>query len=254
MTLTLSEMNPTGRFSDRSEDYVRFRPSYPAAAIDHVLSGLPPARRLKVADIGAGTGISARLLADRGCRVRAIEPNAVMRAAAEPHSLVDWQDGTAEATGLENGAVDLVQCAQAFHWFREEEALREFRRILKPQGRLVLMWNSRNVHDPLTAEYSRAMLDVAGEVAADGTMKAGAGSSQTAWFSEFELREFDNAQKLTRDGLIGRAMSASYVPRTGPLQEKLITRLEKLHDQHANPDGLVRLRYVTRVYTASSHR
>src|SRR4051812_29902068 len=135
----LFQMNPTERFSDRARDYVRFRPSYPSEAIDEVLRGLPAG--IVCADVGAGTGISARLVADRGVKVIAVEPNAAMRGAATPHELVEWRAGTAEATGLGTAAVDLVVCAQAFHWFDPARALEEFHRILRPGGRVALMWN-----------------------------------------------------------------------------------------------------------------
>ncbi len=140
-TAPLHTMAPTSRFANRAEDYKKFRPTYPAAAIDAVIEGLAEARTLTAADIGAGTGISSRLLADRGVRVIAIEPNAAMREAAEPHPLVQWREGTAERTGLGDHAVDLVVCAQAFHWFEPVAAVREFGRVLKRGGRLALMWN-----------------------------------------------------------------------------------------------------------------
>ncbi len=133
------ELSPTSRFADRASDYARFRPSYPAEAIDAALAGMPIASGLVAADIGAGTGISSRLFAERGVRVLAVEPNAAMRESAEPHEGVTFVDGTAEATGLESASVDLVICAQAFHWFRPVEALAEFRRIVKPGGRLVTL-------------------------------------------------------------------------------------------------------------------
>jgi ubiquinone/menaquinone biosynthesis C-methylase UbiE len=111
----LYTLNPLGRFSDRATDYVKYRPSYPAAAIDMIVAGLGEAA--VVADIGAGTGISSRLLADHGLRVLAIEPNAAMRTAAESHPLVDFCDGKAEDTQLAADSIDLVTCFQAFHWF-----------------------------------------------------------------------------------------------------------------------------------------
>src|SRR5262245_13861892 len=130
----LHTMNPTGRFSDRASDYVKYRPTYPAAAIDAVLEGLGPAGTLVAADVGAGTGISSRLLAERGVRVIAVEPNRVMRDAAEPHELVEWRDGRAEGTGLESSSLDLVLCAQSFHWFEPAAALGELARVLRPGG------------------------------------------------------------------------------------------------------------------------
>ena len=128
----LSEMNPLGRFSDRASDYVKYRPSYPAAAIDAILDGLGEPSQLTAADIGAGTGISSRLLAQRGVRVLAIEPNAEMRQAADPHALVEFRAGNSEATNLPDTSIDLVTCFQSFHWFNPVLTLPEFRRILKP--------------------------------------------------------------------------------------------------------------------------
>jgi SAM-dependent methyltransferase len=116
----LDRLDPTGRFTNRAEDYAKHRPSYPDAAIDAVLMGLGAPPDLVAADVGAGTGISSRALAARGLRVVAIEPNAAMRAKAEPHPRVEWRDGTGERTGLPPASVDLVLCAQAFHWLDPE--------------------------------------------------------------------------------------------------------------------------------------
>ena len=246
----LHTFNPTTRFSDRVGDYVRYRPGYPAAAIDRVLDALPPPSHIRAADIGAGTGISARLLAERGVRVIAVEPNAGMRAGAEPHPLVEWRDGTAEATGIDDAGVDVVLCAQAFHWFRQEEALREFHRILRPGGRLALMWNKRDSRDPLTAAYRQAIVDVEGESPLELREHDPGVIDREGLFSPAELFETPNEQRLDLDGLIGRAASASYVPKSGERFETLRNRLTELFKQYAAPDGLVRLHYVTQVYTA----
>src|SRR4030095_8105374 len=159
----LYELSPTERFSDRVSDYVRFRPDYPAAAIGHVLSGLAGPAGLTAADVGAGTGISARQLADRGVRVHAIAPNAGMRHAAIPLPLVSWHAGMAEGTGLPSDSVDLVLSAQAFHWFRQREAVAEFHRVMRRSGRLALMWNSRDRDDALTRGFIEAIHAVQGE-------------------------------------------------------------------------------------------
>jgi ubiquinone/menaquinone biosynthesis C-methylase UbiE len=106
-------MNSLERFSDRATDYAKYRPSYPATAIDRILEGLN--NPLVAADIGAGTGISSRLLAERGVRVLEIEPNADMRQAAAPHPLVKFYDSTAEKTGIADASIDLVTCFQSFH-------------------------------------------------------------------------------------------------------------------------------------------
>ena len=155
------------RFDDRASDYVRYRPSYPVAAIDWILEGVGPPATLVAADVGAGTGISARLLGDRGVRVLAIEPGVKMRGAAAAHPRVTWVGGTAEATGLATGAVGLVLAAQAFHWFRPPQAIAEFARILHQAGRLAIMWNRRNETDPLTAGYGQAIVAAGDETGAE---------------------------------------------------------------------------------------
>ena len=152
----LSQLDPIGRFNNRAEDYVKYRPAYPAGAILAILDGLGPSDRVTAADVGAGTGISARLLGDRGVHVIAIEPGEAMRSAAAPHPRVTWTAGTAEATGLRSASVDLVLSAQSFHWFRAAGAIVEFGRILKSGGRLAIMWNRRSRTDPFTAGYRTA--------------------------------------------------------------------------------------------------
>jgi SAM-dependent methyltransferase len=240
------------RFNDRAADYVKYRPSYPAAAIDAIVEGAGEPSRLTAADIGAGTGISARLLADRGLRVIAVEPGEAMRAAAAPHPRVEWISGKAQATGMADAAVDLVLCAQSFHWFHTAEAVAEFARILKPRGRLALMWNRRSTVDPLTLAYRQAIIDVGGEIEAERMPFAPAIVSDGGRFMPPERRVFPNFQRLDLDGLIGRARSASYVPKDGEAGERLLTLLSELHARFAGADGFVTLVYETEIYLSRS--
>jgi SAM-dependent methyltransferase len=229
-------------------DYVRYRPDYPSAAIDAVLRGLPEPSRLAVADVGAGTGISARPLADRGARVIAVEPNEAMRASASPHDGVEWRDGTAEATGLRDASVDLVLCAQAFHWFRQRDALAEFHRILRPGARLALLWNSRDRSDDFTRGYTEAIQAVSGEHPAERREFDPGVIHQDGWFTPAVLEVWPHRQELNRDGLIGRAVSASYVPREGARLEALTRLLTALVERYRDSQGLVCLRYATKLY------
>jgi SAM-dependent methyltransferase len=249
MEETLHEMDPTGRFTDRVEDYVKYRPGYPAAAIDAILDGLEPAR-LVAADVGAGTGISARALAERGVRVIAVEPNAAMRAGAERHSRVEWREGTAEATGLMAGSVGLVQCAQAFHWVRQEEGLAEFARILKERGRIALMWNERDRADGLMTGYRDAIREVGGEHPAEMREFDPGVIARSGLFLPVRLVDVPNQQRLDEAGLIGRAMSASYVPKTGQGRELLVAALRRLFARFREGDGRVTMRYRTSVWLA----
>jgi SAM-dependent methyltransferase len=244
-------MDSVSRFTDRASDYVKYRPTYPAAAIDAILEGLGLPAGIVAADVGAGTGISARLLADRGVRVLAVEPGEAMRAAAAPHANVTWTFGTAEATGLAPASMDLVLCAQAFHWFRAPEALAEFARILKPRRRLAIMWNRRSRIDPLTAGYRQVIVDVGGDMGVESMPFDPGVVPNGGLFSTPQRLTFPNAQRLDLDGLVGRARSASYVPKTGPEGDRLVDLLTALHAAHADADGFVSLVYETEIYLAT---
>jgi SAM-dependent methyltransferase len=245
-----TELNTVRRFSDRAADYVKFRPGYPSGAIDAILHGLGPAERLLAADVGAGTGISARLVADRGVRVIAVEPGDDMRRSADTHDHVHWVSAHAEATGLADARLDLVLCAQSFHWFRPLVALREFARILKPRGRLALMWNRRSRVDPLTAGYRQAFVDVAGEIVEERMPFDPDVIVETGLFASPTRAAFPNVQRLDLEGLIGRAQSASYAPKTGASGARLVELLRGLHARHADANGTVALVYETEVYLA----
>src|SRR5512133_1966571 len=138
-------MDSKERFTSRVENYVKYRPGYPAAILDVLKAecGLTPGAF--VADVGSGTGLLARVFLDFGCHVFGIEPNAEMRAAGEQllaeYRLFDSRDGSAEATGLPTASVHFVTAGQAFHWFDPPRAQEEFRRILKPEGWVGLIWN-----------------------------------------------------------------------------------------------------------------
>lgn len=245
------ELSPTTRFADRASDYALFRPSYPAAAIDAALEGLPAGPPLVAADIGAGTGISSRLFADRGVRVFAVEPNAAMRESAEPHPGVTFIDGAAEATGLAAASVDLVVCAQAFHWFRPTEALTEFRRIVKPRGRLVFLVNERDNEDAAMRAYNEAIKTAAERELSEG-MRGSVDEALRAAGLATTPAAFPYAQALSHDGLVGRARSASYVPKEGPRYERLLQDLDALWNARRDEQGRVTLGYRTFVWVVEA--
>lgn len=244
-------MDTVERFNDRVLDYVKYRPGYPADAIQAIVDGLGSPRRLRAADVGAGTGISARLLAERGVRVVAVEPGEAMRRAAAPHVNVVWVSGLAEATGLQGESVDVVLSAQSFHWFHPARALCEFARILKPRSRLAIMWNRRRRDDPFTAGYREALIDVG---AGPETERMGFDPdviTLCGLFSPAERLTFPNVQRFDLNGLIGRARSASYAPKIGSRGEELVRRLRALHARHADADGFATMIYETEIYRAA---
>lgn len=241
------EMSPTTRFADRATDYALFRPSYPKEAIDAATADLPSPAGLIAADIGAGTGISSRLFADRGVQVLAIEPNDAMRESAEPHRNVTFQKGTGEATGLDASSVDIVICAQAFHWLKPHEALAEFRRILKPGGRIVFLVNERDNSDDVMRAYNGAIRKASERELSEG-MRGLIDEALREARLDVAPRDFPYAQSLTRDGLVGRARSASYVPKEGPAYEQLLRDLDEIWARHRGADGRVTLGYRTFVW------
>jgi SAM-dependent methyltransferase len=248
--IPLHEMNPLERFSDRSSDYARYRPSYPAAALDTILNGLADPSQLIAADIGAGTGISSRLLAERELQVWAIEPNVAMRQAAAPNPRVTWTNGTAEQTGLSTASIDLVTCFQAFHWFDPQHSLPELHRILKPTGRLAVVWNQRDRTDPFTARYTNLVKQLSNQHPAEEKMLAEQPLFQSACFSNVRQFTIPYHQPLDLDGLIGRARSVSYLPEDAVTQDHLIAGLTELYQQWQDDQAIVYLTYRTEIFLA----
>ncbi|PSB07368.1 SAM-dependent methyltransferase [filamentous cyanobacterium CCP2] len=249
----LHTQNPLGRFSNRAKDYAHYRPSYPSEAIDCILDGMRSPAEFVVADVGAGTGISARLMAERGVHVWAIEPNAAMRNAATPHPLIEFCDATAEKTHLLDQSVDVVLCCQSFHWFNKPVALEEFHRILKPSGRVALMWNDRNLDDPFTQAYSEIISQAAERQIFDqGDRKSGSVLKHSPLFTNYRTHTLFHTHKLDLTGLLGLALSSSYIPKTGTAYEQLMHDLETLHHQwsQTSPNGTVSLAYQVNLHLA----
>jgi SAM-dependent methyltransferase len=238
--------NPAERFGDRAQAYAAFRPSYPAEAIDAVLDGLGDPAQLEIVDVGAGTGIASRLFADRGAHVIAIEPSAAMRAEARDHPRIDWQAGTAEATGLPDGCAEVVVACQAFHWFATPSVMHEFRRIAR--CRSVILQYERDERDAFTKAYG----DIVRKHARDDTeaMRVRA-MGIFARFPRAAVRRlaFTSTQRFDRDGLIGRAASASYLPVTGPAAAALQRDLAAVFERFES-GGQVELAIVTFVLVA----
>jgi SAM-dependent methyltransferase len=245
--------NATSRFSDRVENYVRYRPGYPTDVL-RVLKddcGLTPSH--VVADVASGTGIWTRMLLENGNLVFAIEPNADMRQAGE-RLLAGFPKlrsvaGTAEATTLGDQSVDFVTAAQAAHWFDRERSRREFVRILKPGGWLVLLWNER-LTDTTTflRDYEQLLLTYGTDY--DDVRHERTTDAVNEFFdpAPFQERAFAMRQEFDYAGLEGRLLSSSYAPGPGhPKHAPMLRELRRIFDLHA-VDGLVAFDYTTRVY------
>jgi SAM-dependent methyltransferase len=250
----LSRFDPTIRFSGLAGIYDRYRPSYPAEALDYIRSRCGLTDGSVLVDVGCGTGISSRLFAAQGFRVIGIEPNADMRAAALAAPLSgdiprpSYREGRAEATGLSAQSADAVLAAQAFHWFDSAAALGEFHRILKPSGWAILLWNERDETDPFTAAYGN-VIRTAPDAAAVEMPRSRAGEPllRSPWFRDAERALFRNEQTLAEEGVLGRAFSASYAPREPDRAAEFTAALRSVFARFQQ-QGQVVLRYETAVY------
>ena len=252
----LSHYNPTSRFTGLAENYAKYRPSYPAAAIDFIITHCELRSNSLLVDIGCGTGISSRLFAERGICVIGVDPNDEMRRQAERTAaslrgpIPAYRKGRAEETGLPDASADVVLAAQAFHWFAPEPTLREFHRILKSGGWVVLMWNERDEIDACTADYGRVIRSAPDAAAVELPRgKAGDVLLTSSLFVDAARFPFANEQPLDEDGLLGRAFSASYAPREPAAAQAFAA---ELHDVFARwqLNGTVTLRYESSVYVA----
>lgn len=245
--------NATSRFSDRVDNYVRYRPGYPKQALDVLRQecGLRPDHI--VADIASGTGIWTRMLLDNGNRVFAVEPNADMRNAAErlleSYSNFTSVVGTAEATTLPDSSVHFVTAAQAAHWFDRPRARREFARILQPGGWLVLLWNERVIDTtPFLRNYEQLLLKYGTDyqdVRHERTTEAVHEFFDPSLFQE---RSFSYRQEFDYAGLEGRLLSSSYAPGPGhPKHAPMLAELQRIFQACAE-NGRVAFDYITRIY------
>jgi ubiquinone/menaquinone biosynthesis C-methylase UbiE len=228
--------------------YERVRPEYPSDAIAWIIDELDLRPGRTVLDLGAGTGKLTRQLLPSGSDVIAVEPGEAMLAElrrAVPR--VTALHGGAERIPLADDSVDALTVGQAFHWFRFDEAVAEMHRVLRPGGRVALLWNNRDQEDTLQREVTELIAPFVppARAAAYDSSKF---LTQSAFFNPVEERTFPFVQQLETEDLIGRIMSISFIAASVP--EKRSDLEQRLRELAAGHGGLVHFAYVTSVYVS----
>lgn len=241
------------RFSNRVENYVKYRPSYPPEVLDLFRDEMNLQTDSAIADIGSGTGISSKIFLENGNSVYGVEPNESMRAAAEEF-LKDFPrftsiDGTSEQTNLLDNSVDFIIAAQAFHWFDKEKTRPEFKRILRENGFVALIWNERQLDtNDFLIDYENLLKKFGSDYEKVRHDNLDEKMFRDFFQTEFQSRTFLNVQTLDFQGLKGRILSSSYMPsETDALFSPMINELKLLFENHAEK-GKIQVLYNTNIF------
>ncbi|MGI8669775.1 MAG: class I SAM-dependent methyltransferase [Aridibacter sp.] len=240
------------RFDNRVENYVKYRPHYPREVLDFFRNGLDLQKSSVIADIGSGTGISAKLFLENGNRVFGIEPNKLMREASEKYleKYPNFKaiDGTSENTTLADKSVDFIIAAQAFHWFDTAKTLTEFRRILREDGFIALIWNERQLaSNEFLRKYENFLTEFGTDyknVRHDNITKE---SLNEFFNTNINQKTFENSQTLDFEGLLGRMISSSYMPsEENPRFPEMKKSLKRLFAERSEK-GKIQVLYNTNI-------
>ncbi len=249
-----SNSAPTERFSDRVDDYIKYRPHYSPDVVDVLRGECGLAPEHLVVDVGCGTGLLAKIFLENGNRVIGVEPNANMRQAGQrylsPFEKFSMVAGSAEDTSLPGQCADFAIAGQAFHWFQPQATRREFVRILKTGGWAVLIWHDRDMEStPFLRAYEDFLLRYATDYTTVAHNKVAHYGALERFFSPDPMRLIvqQTQQRFDLEGLRGRLLSSSYAPREGPAAEAMLEELPSLVAEYAEA-GLVTLDYFTRIY------
>lgn len=241
------------RFNNKVENYIKYRPGYPEEITDFLKKENVLNSKSVIADVGSGTGKLTELFLKNGNEVFGIEPNDEMRLASEK-LLEKYNDfrsvsGKAEHTELNDNSIDLITAGQSFHWFNNEKTRKEFMRILKPDGYVVLVWNNRSesVSD-FMKDFSQLLnnletdyQEVRHENLNDNDFKRFFGTRN------YRIKSFDNSQLINYNSLEGGLLSRSYVPTEGRAYNDMIRELKEIFKKH-NICGEIKIEYKTKIY------
>ena len=246
----------TERFSDRVDNYAKYRPGYSEKILGFLNEYNFSARSI-IADVGSGTGKLAELFLKNGNKTYAVEPNTDMRNMSD--SLLTKYDnyvsinGTAEKTTLGNASVDFIVVGQAFHWFDAKKTLNEFRRVLKNNGVLVLIWNNRKLNTEFLIEYDSILKKFSKEYGESSHRNISDEVIEKYFSADFKKNTIDNHQKFNFIELMGRFSSGSYTPKEGTDEyQNSYNALKKIFHKYKK-SGKIIFNYDTKLFTGRIH-
>jgi SAM-dependent methyltransferase len=243
----VSDLHPSTRGFAHADVYERGRPDYPAAAIDRIVTRLDLRPGRTVLDLAAGTGKLTRLLVPSKANVIAVEPVREMRAELERRVPgVVALAGTAERMPLTDGFVDAVTVGQAFHWFEQDEALREIYRVLRPGGGLALIWNARDERDAVQAALSGIFDEFEGDTPRRKQREWRTLLPDSGLYERCERALFEHDQPVDEQGLIERVVSTSFIAAAPQaVRDEVEARVRAIARAAEQP---IRLSYMTELY------
>lgn len=253
----IAEYKPTERFTDVVEAYTKFRPGYPGEIVEILIKNYLIGKNCILADVGSGTGIFSKLFVETGFFVYGVEPNEMMRKQSENEfaysDCFKAIDGTAEETSLDSESIDVIMAAQSFHWFETKKALKEFSRILKPDGHIVIVWNERNSKEnSFMDKYEKLLIKYCSDYK-ETNHKRYTYETMKDLFEDknIELYMINHFQDLNCEGLTGRVKSCSYCPKSDHKNFKpLMEGLTDLFSSNQS-NGVVQFDYNTLMYVIS---
>lgn len=240
-------------YTNKVFDYIKYRPTYPREVLDTLIKSCKLNPGKIIADIGSGTGIFAKLILEKGCKVFGVEPNDAMREQAEVY-LLNYPNfksinATAENTTLLNSSIDLIVSAQAFHWFNHDKAKIEFKRILKPESYVALIWNERKTDGSAFLEEFEGFIEQFGENYIKSKQYSMGNAAKLLFgINKYNVKKFNNFQNLDYDGLRGRFLSCSYAPcPSNQNYNSMLKSLKDVYEKYSSQHG-VQLVYETHIY------
>jgi SAM-dependent methyltransferase len=246
-------MHVTERFSDRVDNYIKYRPHYPSEIIPFLEKEISLTPSTIIADIGSGTGISSEMFLKNGNTVFGIEPNKEMRLAAEwqlkSYSSFHSLAAASEDSTLDSDSADVIIAGQAFHWFDTKKTEIEFRRILKKGGWIVLMWNERKTDSsPFLIAYEKLLNTFGTDYQEVNHVHIYDMVKNLFRENGYKLKTFDNSQQFDYQGLEGRLLSSSYTPTPGDSRfQPMLAELQRIFVE-CNTRNTVDFEYTTKLY------